>query len=252
MANAAKGFLTVQEYEEIKTAKLAAIAEKVSAYNDTDDKTEGDILEAEIKQLQKEYNDASRCIVMLGCLESEENTIAAACRIRVYPVVKVVSKKLESGAKMLETDTSDTKLIDLTSFNKSLLTAWFYRAELLCMMLTRDTASALGYDKARLTDVMRFFKISEEAASAGKVSKTTLKKVVPEIVGAMIGAEYAERVLPCDIAHLIEGFSKDDNKSSLNTKTASTKQTIKLLTDICHRVLTDGFYTIDSKQIKVK
>ena len=120
------------------------------------------------------------------------------------------------------------------------------------MMLTRDTASALGYDKARLTDVMRFFKISEEAASAGKVSKTTLKKVVPEIVGAMIGAEYAERVLPCDIAHLIEGFSKDDNKSSLNTKTASTKQTIKLLTDICHRVLTDGFYTIDSKQIKVK
>lgn len=250
MAN--KGFKTVAEYEAIKAAKLAELNDLVSRYNDTDDKTEGDTLEASIKTVQKEYNDASRCIVLLGCIEAEENTVAAACRVRVYPIAKVISKKLESGAKIFEVDTTDFKLIDLTGFNKTLLTAWYYRAELLCQMLTRETAASLGYDKARLADMMRFFKISEEAASAPKISKTTLKKVVPEIIGCMIGAEFAEKVLPCDIAHLTEGFSRDDNKVSLTTKTASTKQTIKLLADICHRVLTDGFYTIDSKQIKIQ
>ena len=247
-----KGFKTVAEYEAIKASKLAELTNLVSRYNDTDDKTEGDTLETSIKTVQKEYNDASRCIVLLNCLESEENTIAAACRIRVFPIVKVVSKKLESGAKMLEVDTSDVKLIDLTGFNKTLLTAWYYRAELLCSLLTQETAASLGYDKARLSDMMRFFKISEEAATAPKISKSTLKKVIPEIVGQMIGEEYAEKVLPCDIAHLMEGFTRDDSKVSLTTKTASTKQTIKLLADICHRVLTDGYYTVDSKQVKIK
>lgn len=249
MAN--KGFLTTAEYEAIKVEKSAALNEAVLKFNDCEDRTEADRLDSEIKELQKAYNDASRCLVMLGCIESEEDTISAACRIRVYPVIKVSAKRLDSGAKMYEVS-PDIKLIDLTSFNKTVISAWFYRAELLCQMLTREAASALGYDKARIGDMMKFFKISEEAASAEKVSKTTLKKVVPEIISRMIGEEYAEKVVPADINHLLYGFTKDDNKASLNTKTASTKQTVKLLTDICHRILTDGFYTIDSKQVKIK
>lgn len=246
-----KGFLTTAEYEAIKAEKSAQLNRVVSQFNDCDDKTEADKLEAEIKELQKAYNDASRCMVMLGCIEAEEDTIVAACRTRVYPVIKVSAKRLDSGAKVYEVS-PDLKLIDLTSFNRTVIAAWFYRAELLCYMLTKDAASSLGYDKARIGDLMKFFKISEEAANADKVSKTTLKKVVPEIIARMIGEQYEESVVPADINHLLYGFTKDDNKASLNTKTASTKQTVKLLTDICHRILTDGFYTIDSKQVKVK
>lgn len=249
MANT--GFKTVAEYEAIKETKSADLNKAVLAFNECEDKAEADKLDQDIKQLQKDYNDASRCVIMVNCIESEEDTIVAACRTRVYPVLKVVQKRQDNGTKVYQVE-PDTKLIDLTSFNRNLLNGWYYRAELLCDMMTRNTASSLGYEKARIADMMRFFKISDEAAKAGKVSKTTLKKVVPEIIGCMIGEQYIEKVLPADINHLIFGFTKDDNKSSLNTKTASTKQTIKLLTDICHRVLTDGYYTIDSKQVKVK
>lgn len=249
MANT--GFKTVAEYEAIKAEKSAALNTAVSQFNAAEDKAEADKLDQDIKQLLKDYSDASRCIIMVSCIESEEDTIAAACRTRVYPVLKVSTKRQDNGSKTYEVN-PDIKLIDLTTFNRSLLNAWYYRAELLCDMLTRDTAASLGYEKARIADMMRFFKISDEAANAAKVSKSTLKKVVPEIIGCMIGADFAEKVIPADINHLLYGFTKDDNKTALNTKTASTKQTIKLLCDIAHRILTDGFYTIDSKQVKQK
>ena len=246
-----KGFKTIPEYEEIKKEKAAQLNDAVQKYNDCEDKVAADKLDKAIKDLQKEYNDASRCIVMLNCIESEGNTIASACKTRVYPVIKVSAQRLDDGSKVYKVE-PDIKLIDLSTFDRSVISAWFYRTELLCAMMTKDAMSNLGFAKERISDMMRFFKISEEAAAADKVSKTTLKKVVPEIIGKMIGEEYAEKVLPADINHLIYGFTSDDKRSALNTRTASTKQVCKLLADICHRILTDGFYTIDSKQIKIK
>lgn len=247
----AKGFKTVSEYEEIKKERAGLLNDAVQQYNDCEDKVAADKLDKQIKDLQKEYNDASRCIVMLNCIESEGNTIAAACKTRVYPVIKVSAQRLDDGSKVYKIE-PDIKLIDLSTFDRSIISAWFYRSELLCAMMTTDAMKNLGFAKERIADMMRFFKISEEAAAADKVSKTTLKKVVPEIIGKMIGEEYAEKVLPADINHMIYGFTSDDKRSALNTRTASTKQVCKLLADICHRILTDGFYTIDSKQIKIK
>lgn len=231
-------------------AETRASAEKaILDYNACEDKETADNLSNQIKEAKKQWNEYSRQKCLLECLATEA-PIVEACKRSTYAVLKTPSDTLESGAKVLRIEEGET-LIDLTGFNRSLLNAWFYKAELLCLLMTQEAATSLGYSKQKVNDdIVRFFKLSKEAAESPKASKTTLKKAIPEIIAAMIGEEYGKMVLPCDIRHFIDGFTADDKNNRTDTKVGNVKKTVKLLADICNRILTDGQYRVVTKQLK--
>lgn len=251
--------MTREEYVAAQAEYLAKAEEAVSAYNQASDTTAANAAESAAKAAIKSANDCALRVFLLDCIAAgagtEDATAAAhavmvkACTDHTY---KIHALTVSAAADDVKTATivPREKVVDLTKFNRAVVSQWFYRAEILTDFLTRDIATGIGYSAQRLNDAMRFFKLSKEAAAAPKVSKSTLKKVVPEIIGAMLGAEYAEKVIAADVNYLLDKFVVGGK--SMVVKVASIKQTVGLLADIAHRVLTDGFYTVEGKELKEK
>lgn len=148
-----KEALTMEQLIE-KMAEVRAAAEEARlAYNDCEEKDEADRLMDAIKESKKQYNEYSRQKALLECLATE-NPIVEACTRSVYPTIRTTSEKLENGSKVLNIE-DNTTLIDLTGFNRSLLNGWYYRAELLCLLMTKDAAAALGYPKQKIGTIVK-------------------------------------------------------------------------------------------------
>ena len=98
--------------------------------------------------------------------------------------------------------------------------------------------------------MLKFFRVSAEAAKADKPSNTTIGKILGEIIPLMLGSEYEGRVLGADARYVQECFTKKGK--GLTIVCMDTKKTIGLLADVCHRILTGGKYEFAQKQIKEK
>lgn len=254
MANEKK--MTKAEYIAARADLLAEAEKQASLYNQASDVTAANTAENAAKTAIKAANDYSLRVFLLDCIESAEGktglefqqaVVFEACRRLVYQTHSVKLSAATDDVKTMEITVSE-KVVDLTKFNRTVLSAWFYRAELLTDMLTRETAKGIGYSGQRLADAMQFFKLSKEAAEAEKISRTTLKKVLPEIIGAMIGESYKGKVLPVDVNYLLDKFVIGGK--SMTVKVSSIKQVCAILTDIAHRAITDGSYTIVGKELK--
>ena len=246
--------------EELLTQQAEFIAkaeEFASAYNNAADIAAANAAEASGKAAVKGANECALALFKMECVAAADGiedtegklhaVIKTACERHEYPAKAFKITAVSESVKTAEI-VPTSKVIDLTSFNSVLLSLWKYRAELLAEFLTRDIATDIGFSSQKLKDAMAFFGLSKEAAEAPKVSKTTYKKVVPDIIAAMIGEEYRDKVVPADINYITRKFVTGGK--SMVVKVASLKQTIALLADVCYRVLTDGFYDLDSKEIR--
>lgn len=238
---------TVEECTVAMAARLTELTASVEAYNATESAADRDTIEAKVKDLKDAYNEASRCKVMLECLATG-NPVLEACKRRYYGVIKTPVKQNDIGVKVMVTET-DAKELDITTFNRTVLNAWFYRAELLCYYMTGDLVSGI-YGADHVNDMLKFFRVSAEAAKADKPSNTTIGKILGEIIPLMLGSEYEGRVLGADARYVQECFTKKGK--GLTIVCMDTKKTIGLLADVCHRILTGGKYEFAQKQIKEK
>lgn len=238
-------FKTAEECGVYMVARLTELTASVQAYNATESAAERDTIENKIKELKDAYNDASRCKVLLECIATG-SPVLEACKRRYYPVIKTPIKPDDMGGKVMSTET-DVKEIDLTSFNRTVLNGWFYRAELLCRYMTGNLVSDL-YGEAAVDDMLKFFKVSAEAAKAEKPSNTTISKILAEIIPLMLGSDYEGRVLNADARYVQECFTKKGK--GLTIVCMDTKKTVGLLADVCHRILNGGRYEFAQKQIK--
>lgn len=248
--------VTKEQYIADRAKYIETAAEQVSAFNAAQNITAANAAEVAAKAAVKSANECALRIFLYECIEAagdktgNEAGFAAmieACRRHTYTVHAVTITSPTESVKVAELTTKD-KVVDLTKFNRSVLSPWFYRAELLAELMTRDVATGIGYTGKRLDDAMRFFKLSKEAAESPKVSKNTVKKALPEVVAAMLGGSYRDKVLPVDSAYLIDKFIVGGK--AMTVKVASIKQVCGILADVCHRVLTDGYYTIEGRELK--
>lgn len=250
--------MTKAEYIADRAKYIAEAEKQVAAFNAATNTTAANQAETAAKSAVKSANECALRIFMLECIEAGAGKSAvdaahaimvSACERHTYKAHKIAITAASDEIRTAELVPVD-KVIDLTKFNKTVLSAWFYRAELLTYLLTSDTASGIGYEGKKLTDCMALFKLSKEALDAPKLSKSSLKKAIPEIIGAMLGDSYKSKVLPIDTNYLLDKFVTGGK--SMTVKVSSVKQVVALLCDIAHRAITDGSYTIIGKEIKPK
>lgn len=245
---AKKEYLTKEEL----ITRIAESREKLNAlvsdFNNAESAAEIQRIEDSIKETKKQHNEYQQSLVLTECIACENPTLEA-CRRSVFPCVITKTVKQESGARTMSIEDS-TDLLDLTRFSKEITNKWRYRAELLCLFQTRETAASIGKsDKDFLADLTRFFKLSDEAKNAPKPSKRSTTTIIKEVVASMIGEEYSKLVVAADVNKFICGFSQDNKRNRTEIQTGNMRQTVKLLTDICHRLLTEGEYCIRTKQL---
>lgn len=248
MAKVKKEALTREELIE----KMAECRKKldvlVSQFNSETNAAAATKIEESVKEEKAQYNEYSQSLVLTGCLTAQNPTLEA-CRVSTYPAIAIRTKKEESGKKTMKIEDT-TDLLDLTRFSKNITVSWRYRAELLCYFYTKTVASDIGKTDAEYQkDLAGFFKLSEEARKALKPSTRSLTTIIKDVVSQMIGAEYGAMVVAADIHKFQNGFTRDNAKSRKEILTANFRQTVKLLADICNRILTDGQYYVRSKQL---
>lgn len=245
---AKKEFLTKDELITKMGESRTKLTDLVSKFNDATSAAELQKIEDEIKDEKKQYNEYSQSLVLTECIAAE-NPTKEACIRSVFPSIVAKTTKHDDGTRTMAIEDS-TDLLDLTRFSKEITNPWRYRAELLCLFQTKETAASIGKsDKEFMNDLTRFFKISDEAKNAPKASKRSTTTIVTEVVSAMIGAEYGKLVVAADVNKFIAGFTQDNKRSRDEVITANMRQTVKLLCDICHRILTEGVYHIKTKQL---
>lgn len=229
-----------------KNELVVLIKTSCENYNAEESAVERDKIEAVLKEQVDAYNNASCCEFKLKCLETE-NAVFTAIRDRYYPVIKIKTEKDDAGIKTKSAE-ADVAEFELTSFNRTVLNKWFYRAELLCKYMTIDLANGLGHEK-EIADMIQFFKMSAQAATAEAVSNTSLDKMLNEIMPLMIGEEYRGKILSCDVRWLRETFTKKGR--GLKVEAANVKKTIGLLKDIGYHMVSGAKYDFAQKQIKM-
>lgn len=245
---AKKEFLTKPELVTKIEESRAKLDELVSQFNNADGAAELQRIEDSIKEMKKAHNEYQQSLVLTECADAENPTLEA-CKRSVYPCVITKTVKQESGARTMSVEES-TDLLDLTRFSKTITNPWRYRAELLCLFQTKETAASIGKsDKEFQSDLVRFFKLSDEARKSPKPSKRSTTTIIREVVSAMIGEEYGNLVVAADVNKFLHGFTQDNKRNRTEIQTGNMRQTVKLLTDICHRILTDGVYHIKTKQL---
>lgn len=245
---AKKEFLTKPELITKIEESRAKLDELVSQFNNAEGAAELQKIEDAVKETKKQHNEYQQSLVLTECAETSNPTLEA-CKRSVFPCVITKTQKQESGARTMSVEES-TDLLDLTRFAKTITNPWRYRAELLCLFQTKETAAAIGRsDKEFQSDLVRFFKLSEDARKAPKASKRSITTIIKEVVSAMIGEEYGNMVVAADVNKFLCGFTQDNKRNRTEIMTGNLRQTVKLLTDICHRILTEGQYAVLTKQL---
>lgn len=245
---AKKDALTKEQLIEKMSEERTKLDSLIEKFNEAEAAADAVKIEDSIKESKKQFNEYSQSLVLTRCLEDDNPTLAA-CKVSVFPSVITKTRKDDAGNKTMTVEDS-TDLLDLTRFSTAITKEWRYKAELLCLFQTKDTAASIGRsDKEYLADLTRFFKLSDEAKKAPKASKRSTTTIVKEVVSAMIGEEYGKMVVAADVNKFICGFTNDNKRNRTDIQTANLRQTVKLLTDICHRILTDGQYKVLTKQL---
>ena len=248
MAKAKQEFLTKEQLIAKIAESRAALDDLVSKFNAAESAADIQKIEDAIKDGKKQHNEYQQSLVLTECLDSQNPTLEA-CRRSVCPCVVTKTTKHENGTRTMAIESS-TDLLDLTRFAKTITNPWRYKAELLCLFQTKETAASIGRsDKDFQDDLVRFFKLSEDARKAPKASKRSTTTIIKEVVSAMIGEEYGKMVVAADVNKFVCGFTQDNKRNRTEIMTGNFRQTVKLLTDICHRILTEGQYAVRTKQL---
>ena len=248
MAKAKQEFLTKEQLIAKIAESRAALDDLVSKFNAAESAADIQKIEDAIKDGKKQHNEYQQSLVLTECLDSQNPTLEA-CRRSVFPCVITKTTKHENGTRTMAIESS-TDLLDLTRFAKTVTNPWRYLAELLCLFQTKETAASIGRsDKEFQADLVRFFKLSEDARKAPKASKRSTTTIIKEVVSAMIGEEYGKLVVAADVNKFVCGFTQDNKRNRTEIMTGNFRQTTKLLTDICHRILTEGQYAVRTKQL---
>ena len=247
---------------DVKTEKMAELAtirqeadDLARDYNTAvlEEKFTGDI-EKKLTEKVNEYTSVARTICFMECRDAADPMLEAITRL-TFMSIAVKDDKAEGSETPVRTIVDKEKPIDLEKLHKfcdgiGADKSWLHQAEKFNMLLTAQKALDLGIDP---TDVYDCYAMSEIAKSIdlGKnpTSKTNILKTMRAVVSAMVGEEYASKVLSHDVNFLMSVYSKK-SRTALSVSCANHRYLRQYLAEICHRVVLDKAYEVDYKRAK--
>ena len=240
--------------EELRRNHTALLQNLDKAYSENDGKLQASIL-ATLDENEKEYAKEAQLAVFSECKADENPVYAFLCR-RTYDVLSHVVKKSESGVPVSAESATKSKDLDLEKFCKFMekpLT-WTYKVEKLNQLLCLDAASALGYDKADLAKLKLSYSLSNDAKSEKLpgVSNTQICKTLQIIVDAIIFEDNGNgsnkyKVCSPDAAYLRKTYTR--RAASGVVKVAKTKFIQRIITDVLHKLVINGHYSVDGYKV---
>lgn len=189
-------------------------------------------------------------------LESAENPMIEAVRRLNFESICVRSKKstkstiATSSVEFCEHPINLLKLHSRVPDGIGANHDWANILQKFNMLMTVQAASNLGAEsdavriaKAfRISDIARDFDLGETPTS-----NTKLLKMLQTSIEAMIGSDY--KASTHDVQFLKDAFTKKGRKA-LTIETASHTMFIRIVMEICHKILAEKGYCAASREVK--
>lgn len=213
-------------------------------------------LEDAIKESQNQYTKFAKAECFAEILGTENPMLEAVKRLR-FSTVKVVDEPLNPDKSSEEYNITVKKVIT-TAKNidpaeihaKKAIGAdstWAAKIEEFNKRMTARACTELGVDPKEVDDSYFMHKVAREL-KAGKVltSNTAVLASLQEVVDAMLGKGY--KALTHDVRY-IDGLYLRKGKDSLHLVASSHKNFRMYITEVCHRIVTNGKYDVEYKRI---
>lgn len=243
-----------------RTAKLAELYAKAeelaAAWNTANFEKKYDeaiTADTELEKVIGEYTSEARIQCFEICRESADPMLKAV-QLMTYDTIAVKDEDGDDGVTIRHI-VGKTRPIDLQKLHKHVPGGigydkqWLYVAEKMNFLLTAQKAKDLGIDPKAVNDSYEMATISA-AIDMGKspTSKTNLLKTLQQAIAAMIGPDY--KAVSHDVNYLLSVYSKRNNRKSLSVTCANHRNFRIYLMDVCHRIVTNGSYSVDFKAKK--
>ena len=272
--------MTREEHIQKQEMLLASIRSDVKDYNEAySDKDLDAMREADTKigKAVDEYNSIAQMLCFDACAKATDPMKAAILTLH-FPVIGVkdivegdeikVSKRVIVGDPNEDGDPK-YKQIDLLKLDKYVKdreghgigadTNWKYKVERLNMLFALDCAVEIGKGQEFIDEMSECYAVkaasrdidfSVKNPKAGTpISNTGLLKAVKEVVTAMIGEEFGNKVLTHDVRFLKIASAKKSRKE-LAVQCANHRYMRAYVMEVCNRIMTDGVYDVEYKRIK--
>jgi hypothetical protein len=210
----------------------------------------------DIDKAVKEYNTLSLSLFYEECMDAPNPMLEAVRRLE-YPVISMKDEKPEPGAAFtIRVIKEAAKIVDLLAFNNKHAIGsdnkWPHTAQRLNCLITADRAKALGIPAEKLKTINNSLQMSSIAKDIdlGKnpTAAKNLKATMQNVVDQMLGAGHA--VQDYDVNYIAFTYSSA-GKKALSVKCSDHKGFVRLMARMCHRIVTNGMYEIESKVVKI-
>ena len=211
-------------------------------------------IEAKIDKAIADYGVLAKR-ACFDAIKASDNPMHAACIEMEYSVISAKDDKTDFGITRHIVD--KTKPIDLEEVNKYchgighdadwliMLESFNYRLAIR----TAEYIDAFNIGELRSTyaiqDIAKEYDLGKDPVSNNSMT-TTLKKVIT----AMLGEEYGSKVLNHDVKFLITAYGSLSKKKVMCIKVSDHKAFRNTIQNMCHRILTDGRYSVEFKAKK--
>lgn len=249
---------------EVEMTQLRADADsKLQEYNRL--YLDGEIEQAlamagEVGETCNQYTARAKRKCYLLCLENED-PMRAACEKLEYATIAVKDEKTDEDSIPVRRLTSRTRPIDLLDLHKlakdrglggiGVNHDWNAYVQKLNLLMTVLTAKELGVPADRMKEINDSYNMSVIAHSIelgeNPTSNTKMLKTLTTVVRAMIGEEY--KPISKDVKFVEYAYRKKSRRA-LTITVANHKTMRNLLMEVCNRLITDGVYDVDCKEIK--
>lgn len=217
-------------------------------------------IDEKMQEAINEYTGIVRDLCFATCAESPDPMLTAVTLLSYLTIGVKDTKEGEDKIpvrQFIEAKPRQIDLLKLNSYCKKKIgkgighaDGWLYAIEKFNLLMTCQKAIDLGIDPTTINDSYAMSEIAR-GYDLGKnpASKTNLLKTMRAIVTAMLGEEYANKVVSHDVNFLLSVYSRKSRKA-LTVTVANHKYLRGYLAEICHRAVTGKSYAIDYRQIK--
>ena len=252
---------TREEYMQ-ELAEHRAAAEKYAlAYNAAliEGKTdEANRIEKQIDTEIEEHGTIAELLAFDTCIKSENPMITAVTNLTYDTIARKDTKEKDATIATRSIETK-TKYIDLKKLHKKVSGGigadknWIYMVEQLNMRMTAKCAIDLGCNEEDLKKINNSYAMSDLARKiklgANPCSNTQMLKTLQTIVTAMLGGEY--KATSHDVEFIKKIYAKK-GRAALAVSCANHTNFRRYIAEVCHRIVTNGSYSVEYKKEKGK
>ena len=205
----------------------------------------------ELEQTINEATSVSKQVAFDKC-QASENPIHTAITEFYFPSIRVRTiKEKDTGVEFRSIVECD-KPIDLGELHEKLSGIgadknWIYITqkvnELLTLRVAKDLGASVKIENYRMEETAKQIDLGKSPTS-----NTNILKTLQTIVTAMLGEGY--NATSHDVAYLKGVFFNDNKGKKSSVRVADHRTFRNYLKKVCYRILTNGNYEVESREIK--